>query len=98
MIMTPYTLEYYTWDQIEEFLSNAMGQKVDWRLWLEINEIRNDSYIVTDLTENFLDYVKRHIDEYVDWGGDETPLKLIDALRALREKIGKDVITIFYSW
>lgn len=97
--MTPHTLEYYTWDQIEKFLSNEMGQEVDLRLWLKINnDIRNDSYVVTLLTENFLEYVELYIDKYVDWDGDETPLKLIDAMRKLREELDADVITIFYSW
>ena len=107
--MQSQTLEYYDWDDVEQFLSDAMGidkkhfrgyhpDKIPnyWRIWGEVVDldIRNDSYHKIWLTE----YAEIIQELYVDWDNDETPLKLIDALRKLREEIGKDEITIYYSW
>ncbi len=112
--MKPQILEYYKWDDVEEFLSDAMGidkkhfggfhpDKIPnyWRIWGEVVDlnIRSASYAKTRLADNWLTEYAEIIEElYVDWDGDESPLKLIDAMRKLREEIGKDEITIRYSW
>lgn len=109
--MKPQTLEYYKWEDVEQFLSDAMGIDMTqrkyvgntsyWNIWCDIicsNGIRNDSYYTTFLIEFWLEGYERLLSDIVDWDGDETPLKLIDAMRKLREEIGTDQITIYYSW
>lgn len=108
------TLEYYDWDDVEQFLSDAMGidkkhfrgyhpDKIPnyWRIWGEVVDldIRNDSYHKIRLSDYWLtEYVEIIQELYVDWDDEETPLKLIDAMRKLREEIGKDKITVHYYW
>ena len=112
--MKPQTLEYYDWDDIEQFLSDAMGidkkhfggyhaDKIPnyWRIWGESVDldIRNASYHKIKLSDYWLtEYAKIIQELYVDWDDDETPLKLIDAMRKLREEIDKDEITVHYYW
>ena len=112
--MKPQTLEYYEWDDVEQFLSDAMGidkkrfrgyhpDKIPnyWRIWGEAVDldIRNDSYHKIGLSDYWLkEYAKIIQELYVDWDDDETPLKLIDAMHKLREEIGKGEITVHYYW
>lgn len=109
--MKPQTLEYYNWDDVEQFLSDAMGIDMTqrkyvgnisyWNIWCDIinhRGIRNCSYYTTHLSEDWLQEYEERLYDFVDWDDDESPLKLIDALRKLREEIGKDQITIYYSW
>ena len=112
--MKPQTLEYYDWDDVEQFLSDAIGiekkhfrgyhpDKIPnyWRIWGEVVDLdnHNDSYHKIGLSEDWLaEYAKIIQELYVDWDDDETPLKLIAAMRKLREEIGNDQITIHYSW
>ena len=108
--MKPQTLEYYNWDDVEEFLSDAMGiDKKHFRgchpdkipnYWRVVDlDIRNDSYHKIRLSDYWLTEYAEIIQElYVDWDDEETPLKLIDAMRKLREEVNKDEITVHYYW
>lgn len=106
------TLEYYDWDDVETFLCEAMNfdpkffrdyhdvvggdYKDFWHVWLSIHydSINNDTYNRSYLDEESLNLIAEDIQEkYGEWA-----LILIDALRKLREKVGKDEITIYYSW
>ena len=112
--MKPQTLEYYDWDDVEQFLSDAMGidkkhfrgyhpDKIPnyWRIWGEVVDldIRNGSYDKIRLSDYWLnDYIEIIEGLYVDWDDDESPLKLIDAMRKLREEVSKEEITVHYYW
>lgn len=103
---------YYNWTDIEKFLSEAMGitdgsfsRKKStgnfgyWLLWVYLTGDKVcDSYEITPLNEEVLkEYRQKIIDTYVDWDGDETILEFIDALKKLREVVGKEIV-IYYWW
>ena len=106
--MTPNTLEYYNWDQIEQFICESLGiessqfcdyhkviggeYKDLWRVWKTINQDTINNDAYVTMYLDDIDNLMEQIAKYGEWVECLRPV-----LVKLRDEIG-EYPTIYYSW